>query len=355
MSTRSTITIQHTDDSCESIYCHWDGYLQWNGQLLYAFYNTAEKVQELISHGDMSALGMNIGEKIDGRAFDSRRVTNFQCEFYARDRGEDKSILKCSSVNKIEPQDYNYVFSEKEGAWYVYDGSMENKQLLKDALAEEYRKKSGYGKDYLFDADTSFRVPITDDEVCIKDIATPEQLARLDALREEITGEPKRSLTLTYFDCEKDLSQYTDSLLFTDDEVPVEAEFEDSNGNNINLRLIVTGAVNLTYKEETYTNPADFPDELKEIIKSGEVYDNEDTYISDNNWFELVFTVTNAAGEEIAYDGDADIFDDLSKMTADDLKTQLTDYAENLYLNYEEELVGSFNPAKKQENKIERE
>ena len=64
MSTNSTINIQHKDGSIDGVYCHWDGYPSYNGQLLYAFYNTPEKVNELISHGGISSLGMNIGEKI---------------------------------------------------------------------------------------------------------------------------------------------------------------------------------------------------------------------------------------------------------------------------------------------------
>lgn len=91
--------------------------------------------------------------------------------------------------SRIETAEYNYVFSEKECTWYVYDEEMKNKQPLKDALIEEYRKSK---KDYLFEADDSFRIPISDDKVYIRDIATPEQLERLEVLKADLTQAPKK-------------------------------------------------------------------------------------------------------------------------------------------------------------------
>ena len=60
MSTRSEIGIQNKNGVIESIYCHWDGYLAHKGLLLYLYYNTEEKVRELIKNGDLSCLGEKI-------------------------------------------------------------------------------------------------------------------------------------------------------------------------------------------------------------------------------------------------------------------------------------------------------
>lgn len=46
MSTRSTIGIRHEDGSVTKIYCHWDGYIEWNGAILQKYYNTADKEGE---------------------------------------------------------------------------------------------------------------------------------------------------------------------------------------------------------------------------------------------------------------------------------------------------------------------
>jgi len=61
MATRSRIGIQLADESILSIYCHWDGYLEFNGVKLQQHFNTRDKVAELIDGGDISALYTNVG------------------------------------------------------------------------------------------------------------------------------------------------------------------------------------------------------------------------------------------------------------------------------------------------------
>lgn len=50
MSTRSTIGIKE-NGIIRSIYCHWDGYPENNGKILYEHYNSKEKVEELLRLG----------------------------------------------------------------------------------------------------------------------------------------------------------------------------------------------------------------------------------------------------------------------------------------------------------------
>ena len=61
MATRSRIGIQLADESILSVYCHWDGYPQFNGVKLVKHFNSREKVKELIDGGDISALWTNVG------------------------------------------------------------------------------------------------------------------------------------------------------------------------------------------------------------------------------------------------------------------------------------------------------
>ena len=61
MGTRSRIGIQLSDDSILSVYCHYDGYPSFNGKVLREFYDTKEKVSELINGGDMSCTWTNAG------------------------------------------------------------------------------------------------------------------------------------------------------------------------------------------------------------------------------------------------------------------------------------------------------
>ncbi len=61
MGTRSRIGIQLKDNSVLSVYCHYDGYPEFNGRVLRDNYNTIEKVKELIDGGDMSCTWTNAG------------------------------------------------------------------------------------------------------------------------------------------------------------------------------------------------------------------------------------------------------------------------------------------------------
>lgn len=178
MSTNSTISIQHKDGSIDGVYCHWDGYPSWNGQILYAFYNTPEKVNELISHGGISSLGMNIGEKLPedwDEAYKAKK-NNFQCEFYTRDRGEE---IEISHDKDIEQQEYNYLFEEGNEKWYLVDGN--TKTPLSKVIRENYLENGSFFEpsDYLTE----------DSDMTIGDIATPEQLERFEVLRKTVMGE----------------------------------------------------------------------------------------------------------------------------------------------------------------------
>ena len=61
MGTRSTISYQLPDDSILSIYCHYDGYPEFNGKVLNEFFTTKKAVRDLIDSGDLSSLYTNKG------------------------------------------------------------------------------------------------------------------------------------------------------------------------------------------------------------------------------------------------------------------------------------------------------
>ena len=61
MGTRSRIGIQLKDNSVLSVYCHYDGYPEFNGRVLENHYDTVEKVRNLIDGGDMSCTWTNAG------------------------------------------------------------------------------------------------------------------------------------------------------------------------------------------------------------------------------------------------------------------------------------------------------
>lgn len=103
MSTRSNIAIKRKDGTRTGIYCHFDGYIEGVGVTLQLAYNTAEKVEELLKLGNISALGYYT---------ESRDTNENGTIAYHRDRGETLEFWD-------NEQEFNYLFDEWEGVWYV--------------------------------------------------------------------------------------------------------------------------------------------------------------------------------------------------------------------------------------------
>ena len=63
---------------------------------------------------------------------------------------------------------------------------------------------------------------------------------------------------------------------------------------------------------EYYTNPVEFPKELKEIIQQGKLFeDTEHVYVCDNNWFEIFteYRETGKQGYQYNYDVNTELCD----------------------------------------------
>ena len=54
MSTHSTIAKLDNDGIFRAVYCHSDGYLRHNGEILNKYYTDEDKVSDLIKQGDIS-------------------------------------------------------------------------------------------------------------------------------------------------------------------------------------------------------------------------------------------------------------------------------------------------------------
>ncbi len=135
MGTRSTIAIQNEDGTVTGIYCHWDGYLSHNGDILQKFYTTEEKVRALIALGDLSSLSEQIGSK-----HDFNNAPDGECNAYGRDRGEkDVDAKTCASWNDLINdfgQEFDYLFVPGKGWTVRYFAGWENaEQPLTEALA----------------------------------------------------------------------------------------------------------------------------------------------------------------------------------------------------------------------------
>jgi len=150
MGTRSRIGVMH-GDLVKSVYCHWDGYLDFNGRILQEHYDSA-KANHLVALGDLSSLRADIGEKHTFSKFDQpgieNRVHNENwCTFYGRDRGEkDTEFRVAHTFEEFLGQCYDsgaeYYYIIKDGVWYcgdTYGTTPLSSQLtvLAEALQEE--------------------------------------------------------------------------------------------------------------------------------------------------------------------------------------------------------------------------
>ena len=128
MATRACIA-KLDDKGVLAIYSHSDNYLEHTGKILDQHYQDESKVDELLSHGDLSIINENIGVKLDFNDYPSFHK-NKQCRFYGRDRGEkNKQAEQLKDENALlkfafEKCDADYVYMYAYGSWYVYDNAI---------------------------------------------------------------------------------------------------------------------------------------------------------------------------------------------------------------------------------------
>ena len=134
MGTRSTIGFVNSNGAVQGIYCHWDGYPDYNGRILRDSYTTPDKIRRLMKLGDLSSLGAKIGRK---HKFDQHIADT--CTAYGRDRGETGTEAQLFTdeaefLKDDRGQDYLYLF--KAGKWYCWD-AYTNKQIDLYSLVDE--------------------------------------------------------------------------------------------------------------------------------------------------------------------------------------------------------------------------
>ena len=130
MGTRSRIGVMH-GDVCKSVYCHWDGYLEHNGRILQANYDSA-LANELVALGNISSLRRLIGEKhpfsphtsAEDKAAHEAASDAGWTTFYARDRGETLADFETdltfeSFLDRVEGTGAEYYYIMRDGVWYT--------------------------------------------------------------------------------------------------------------------------------------------------------------------------------------------------------------------------------------------
>ena len=127
MGTRSRVGVMH-GTTCKSVYCHYDGYLSYTGEILNRHYDSA-LANELVARGDNSGVKETLAEM----------------NFYAA-QGDERAEWMVSHTfeeffDQVQGSGCEYYYVMRDGVWYagsVYDATGLRKGglvPLTDALA----------------------------------------------------------------------------------------------------------------------------------------------------------------------------------------------------------------------------
>jgi hypothetical protein len=105
MGTRSRVAVMH-GDVCKSVYCHYDGYLDYTGRILLKHYDSP-RANELVALGDNSGVKETVEEM----------------NFY-RDRGETDIEYQVAHsfeefLEQVERCGGEYYYVMRDGVWYA--------------------------------------------------------------------------------------------------------------------------------------------------------------------------------------------------------------------------------------------
>jgi hypothetical protein len=151
MGTRSTIALEFADGTVQQVYCHWDGYLSNNGQILLKHYSDPFKLQELIDLGDLSSLRPEVGATHPFSQFDTTMTTEQfdtlygnMCTFYGRDRKESGATAKsfkdyADYVENHQYEEYEYILRNIDGkaVWFVAEHGNDYCTLVQAIMDEQ--------------------------------------------------------------------------------------------------------------------------------------------------------------------------------------------------------------------------
>jgi hypothetical protein len=105
MGTRSRVAVMH-GDVCKSVYCHYDGYLDYTGRILQEHYDSTA-ANALIARGDNSGV----------------KETLEEMNFYS-DRGEDNVSWQVAHtfeefLGQVDRCGGEYYYVMRDGVWYA--------------------------------------------------------------------------------------------------------------------------------------------------------------------------------------------------------------------------------------------
>jgi len=136
MGTRSRVAVMH-GDVCKSVYCHYDGYLDYTGRILLEHYDSTA-ANQLIARGDNSGVKETIEEM---NFYEDREAADEDVNEFLKSTPWEVAHTFEEFLDQVSGCCGEYYYVMKDGVWYagcVYDteGLIKNGLVaLKDAIA----------------------------------------------------------------------------------------------------------------------------------------------------------------------------------------------------------------------------
>lgn len=124
MATRSMIASKQNDGTIKAIYCHWDGYINGNGKILFEHYKDNDKVEKLLNMGYLSSLGEDPIEEPNGWDYTKEHDSTKCVSYRARgDQGVDAIMVENEDklIEAAKNCGAEFVYLYEFGHWYCQE------------------------------------------------------------------------------------------------------------------------------------------------------------------------------------------------------------------------------------------
>lgn len=159
MGTPCYIAKQTGDNSYRAVYCRLDGYVEEVGRLLAGYYDTPERVDQLLDMGDIYSLHEKLHPD-PTNPHDSYQRQSDVTVFYGRDYGDTDSAASTMTLEELDSDDIAmgtvFVFNREQKWMYAPQGQVEKvmwdlKEEL-DRLGIKYQPDEGFADNPVCDS-----------------------------------------------------------------------------------------------------------------------------------------------------------------------------------------------------------
>ena len=114
MGTRSRVAVMH-GTVCKSVYCHYDGYLSYTGEILNKHYDST-RANQLIARGDNSGVKETLEEM---NFYEDRESEHEDVSQFLKSTPWEVAHSFAEFLDQVEGCGGEYYYVMKDGVWYA--------------------------------------------------------------------------------------------------------------------------------------------------------------------------------------------------------------------------------------------